>query len=323
MKQFALAELVGAASGRIVDTALPQPASGEVRVRVEAVGLGFVDDLIVSGRYQWKPQLPFVPGGEIVGTVEAVGEGVQGLTTGTRVAAWRMGGGLCEYCTLPAGYLVPVPAPLASADAAGMVLDYATADYALIGRGQLRKGDTVFVLGATGGVGGAAVRIARAVGAEVIAGVSKLSQGDKVLADGASAVVDCSAPDWRDQLRGHPLDLVFDPLGGAFTEPAFRSLGKLGRHLVVGFAAGGIPALPVNLPLLKSASLVGVDVRFFAESDPEGFRQRLALVFDQAARGSLRPPETLCFSLGEAAAAFAALTRRGRGGKVVVCPQLS
>lgn len=324
MKRIAVHTLDGVGALVCEDAALPEPGPGEVRLKVGAVGLGFVDGLVIAGKYQWKPPLPFVPGGEIAGTVDAVGEGVAAWEPGQAVTAWLMGGGLSEYCVLPSKSLVAVPNGLAAETAAAVLLDYATADYALTLRGSLRAGETVFVLGANGGVGGAAMAIARADGARVVAGVSGPARRDAAVARGASATVDLSRADWREELRavlaGGAPDVVVDPLGGDFTEPAFRSLGKAGRHLVIGFAAGRIPALPVNLALLKNAALVGVDVRHFAEQDNATFTARLARLLQRIAHGELQAPPIAPFPLARAPEAFAALAQRGRIGKVVVVP---
>ena len=233
LKRVAVHALDGIAALVHEEAPLPEPGPGEVRLKVGAAGLGFVDGLLIAGKYQWKPPLPFVPGGEIAGTVDAVGEGVAGWTRGQPVAAWLMGGGLAEFCVLPASSLVAVPESVATQAAAAVLLDYATADYALNLRGVLRAGETVFVLGANGGVGGAAMAIAKADGAKVVAGVSSPARRDAAMARGASATVDLSQANWREELRavlaGGAPDIVVDPLGGDLTEPAFRSLAKGGR----------------------------------------------------------------------------------------------
>lgn len=322
MKRVAVHRLEGVDALVLEDVPAPEPAVGEVRLRVGAVGLGFVDELLIAGRYQWKPPLPYVPGGEIAGTIDAVGDGVAGWSAGQRVVAWRMGGGLAEYCTVPAGALVPVPDGLPLETAAAVVLDYATADYALNVRGRLQPDEAVFVLGANGGVGGAAMQIARANGATPVAGVSAGHRRDAAMARGAMATVDLSAPDWRDELRavlkGKAPDVVVDPLGGPLTEPAFRSLAKRGRHLVIGFAAGGIPALPVNLALLKNADLLGVDIRDFAESEPDRFAERVKTLLERIARGELAPPPVCKHDFSASKDAFRSLQSRDRSGKPVI-----
>ncbi|QCI95860.1 NADPH:quinone oxidoreductase family protein [Novosphingobium sp. EMRT-2] len=325
MKRVAVHRLDGIDALVLDEAPVPQPASGEVRLRVNAVGLGFVDGLLIAGQYQWKPPLPYVPGGEIAGTIDAVGEGVTGWSAGQRVVAWRMGGGLAEYCTVPTGALVAVPDRVPLETAAAVVLDYATADYALNVRGRLQPGETVFVLGANGGVGGAAMQIARANGAIPVAGVSAGHRRDAAMARGAMATVDLSAPGWRDELRavlkGKAPDVVVDPLGGPLTEPAFRSLAKRGRHLVIGFAAGGIPALPVNLALLKNADLLGVDIRDFAESEPDRFAERVKTLLDRIARGELASPPVCKHDFAASKDAFRSLQRRDRSGKPVIALQ--
>ncbi|MFN3457756.1 MAG: NADPH:quinone oxidoreductase family protein [Novosphingobium sp.] len=324
MKRVAVHALDGIAALVHEEAPLPEPGPGELRLKVGAAGLGFVDGLLIAGKYQWKPPLPFVPGGEIAGTVDAVGEGVTGWALGQAVGAWLMGGGLAEFCVVPASSLVALPHGIGIEVAAAVLLDYATADYALNLRGALRAGETVFVLGANGGVGRAAMAIAKADGAKVVAGVSGPARRDAAMARGASATVDLSQANWREELRavlaGGAPDIVVDPLGGDLTEPAFRSLAKGGRHLVIGFAAGRIPALPVNLALLKNAALVGVDVRHFAEQDTATFTARLTRLLQRIARGDVQAPPVMPFPLAQAQDAFAALAQRGRNGKVIVVP---
>ncbi len=322
MKRIAVHALDGIEALTIEDAPLPEPEPGEVRLRVGAVGLGFVDGLLIAGKYQWKPPLPYVPGGEIAGVIDATGPGVAGWAVGQQVATWQMGGGLAEYCVVPASSLVGLPAGLDLETAAAVLLDYATADYALHVRGRLQPGETVFVLGANGGIGHAAMQLAKAAGATVIAGVSCNDRREAALRKGAGATVDLSSAAWRDELRaivgaGAP-DIVVDPLGGPFTEPAFRSLAKRGRHLVIGFAAQGIPSLPINLALLKNADLVGIDIRDFCAHDPQGFQERLRWLFGCIIRGEIAPPPVIQHSLTCAKDAFESLQQRGRLGKVVI-----
>ena len=322
MKRIAVHSLFGVDALAIEDAPRPEPGPGEVRLRVGAVGLGFVDGLLISGTYQWKPPLPYVPGGEIAGVIDATGPGVTCCVVGQRVATWQMGGGLAEYCVIPASTLVCLPAGLELETAAAVLLDYATADYALHVRGRLQAGETVLVLGANGGVGHAAMQLSKAAGGTVIAGVSCDDRRESALRTGAGATVDLSSPAWRDELRsitGSKLpDIVVDPLGGEFTEPAFRSLAKRGRHLIIGFAAQGIPRLPVNLALLKNADLVGIDIRDFCAQDPRAFAKRLEILFDRIVRGEVATPAVSRFSLRTAQDAFRSLQKRGRTSKLVI-----
>ncbi|SMQ69652.1 NADPH:quinone reductase [Altererythrobacter xiamenensis] len=260
----------------------PTPGEGELLISVEATALGFVDQLVMRGLYQIKPPTPFVPGGEVVGTVEAVGPGVLGFVPGQRIAAWQFGGGLAEMTIVRQDHAVPVPADLEPAAAASLLLDYLTAYYGLFDRGGLKPGQLVLVTGASGGVGAAAVRLASAASVSVIGLASSDEKREMVSRAGASLVIDYRNENWREELkRAHPsgVDMVFDPVGGGLFEPCFRSLAKRGRHLVVGFASrDSIPSLPANLPLLKSGELVGVDARYLWETDPVRVRQVLSIV---------------------------------------------
>lgn len=302
-----------------------QPAPGQVRVAVEATALGYVDQLVMRGLYQVKPPLPFVPGGEIVGTVEAIGAGVTGFVLGQRVASWQFGGGLANTALLAAEHTVAVPDGLAPETVAALLLDFLTAYYGLYDRGGLKPGQTVLVTGASGGVGSAAVQLASSGAARVIALASGPEKQAMAAELGAELVIDYRDAVWRNYLKqAFPggVDRVFDPVGGALFEPCFRSLAKTGRHLVVGFAGGdAIPVLPANLPLLKSAELVGVDARYLWESDPARVRQILSSILNLAKAGRIRAVIDQLFSLDQAAAAIARITQAQRLGKVVVAPQ--
>ena len=268
------------------EVALPKPGAGELRIEVEATALGFVDQLVMRGLYQVKPALPFVPGGEIVGIIDAIGAGVEGFAIGQRVATWQYGGGLADRAIIEQRYTVAVPDTLDPADAAAILLDYLTAYYALFDRGSLRPGQSLLVTGASGGVGSAAVQLAKAAHASVIGLASGEAKMRHVAAIGVDLVLDYRDDDWRAQLKAKVaggVDMVFDPVGGAVFEPCFRSLAKRGRHLVVGFAAGGtIANLPANLPLLKSGELIGVDARYLWDTDPARVREILTIVLDMA-----------------------------------------
>lgn len=305
------------------DVPIPEPGEGQVRLRVEAVALGYVDALIAAGGYQHKPTPPYVPGAEIVGIVDRLGRNVHGVAIGQRVASWQLlaGGGLADYALSPAASLMPVPDQLPSAVAASLLLDHLTAWYALFDRGRLRAGESVLVLGAAGGVGSAAVQLASSVGAQVVAAASTASKRDYALSLGAACAIDYRADDWREDLRrqvGGAVDMVVDPVGGASFEPAFRSLAKGGRHLILGFAGGAVPALPANLPLLKNGALIGVDARHLFESDRPRAIEIWRALYAQAAEGRLQPRAIRSYGFGEAARAFAALARRDDPGKIVV-----
>lgn len=320
---------VGHALGSIEGFALeltrrPRPGPSEIMIRVEAVGLGFVDALVMQGLYQTKPPLPFVPGGEIVGVVEEVGEAAQGLVPGQRIAAWQFGGGLADLAIVNAHDAVAVPDGVEPAAAAAVVLDYLTAYYGLFDRGGLKPGEVVLVTGASGGVGSAAVQLSAAACSQTIAlasGAPKLAYTRDL---GAVLALDYGAADWRTQLKHTFQDgvsLVFDPVGGEVFEPAFRSLAKQGRHLVVGFAAGtGIPRLPANLVLLKSGALMGVDARYLWDTDKSRMRTILSMVLGMVHAGKIEPHIAERVPLEDAHRAFLALADRNRIGKVIVQP---
>jgi len=317
----------GAALGSLDDFSLttvsvPVPGTGQVRVRVEATALGFVDGLIVQGRYQIKPPLPYIPGGEIAGVVEAVGPGVETVQAGDRVVTWQLGGGLAEQVVLDARDIDVLPSGLPSQAAAAMLVDFQTSHYAVCELARVAAGETVLVFGASGGVGSAAVQMAANTGAFVIAAASTDDKRNAALALGARATVDYTRQDWREELKrvapGGVVDVVVDPIGGSSFEPAFRSLAKDGRYLVIGFASGTIPSLPVNLALLKSASLVGVEIRHLLARDPSKARRIRRALFSMVENGRLQPPRTVPYPLAESREAMQMTMSRQRMGKVVV-----
>lgn len=303
---------------------IPAPGADEILLRVEATSLGFVDALVMRGLYQARPPLPFTPGGEIVGRIEALGPGVTGFTLGQRIASWQFGGGLAEQAIVRATNSVAVPDALDAPTASALILDFLTAHYGLFDRGNYQASQSLLVTGASGGVGSAAVQLAHACGGAVIGLASGEAKMRHVAALGADMVLDYRDTDWRAQLKArHPLgvDRVFDPVGGPLLEACFRSLAKHGRHLVVGFASGdGIPQLPANLPLLKSGELAGVDARYLGESDPARVRAILGFIFRLAERRRIRAVIDQIFPLAEAPAAFRALGSASRIGKIVVAP---
>lgn len=300
----------------------PAPGPGEVLLHVEACGVNFPDTLLIEGRYQQKPPLPFAPGGEVCGTVAALGEGVAGPPPGTRVAALITWGGFAEAVAVEAARIVPVPEGVAPEVAASICLAYGTVLHALRDRGALQPGETLLVLGAAGGTGMAAIQIGRLLGARVIAAASTAEKRAACLAQGAEAAIDYTAEGWRDELRaltgGRGVDVVFDPVGGAQAEPALRSMAWRGRYLVVGFAAGEIPRLPFNLALLKGCAIVGVFYGDFARREPEANRALLAELFAWVAAGRLAPHISATYPLEQAAAALEALAARRATGKLVL-----
>jgi len=253
-----------------------------------------------------------------------VGPGVTRPLVGERVVTWQLGGGLAEYVVVDAADVDVAPSGLPMPIAAAMLVDYQTAHYALFDQGRLTAADTLLVLGAGGAVSSAAIQLAVHAGARVIAAASSESKRKAACELGAVAAIDYSLPDWRDALRSvapEGVDVVLDPVGANMLEPAFRSLAKGGRYLVIGFAGGAIPSLPVNLALLKNATLHGVDVRYFLTTRPEQARRVRAALFSMVARGHLRPPATIAFPLASASDAVLATFDRARRGKIVVLPE--
>lgn len=324
MKAFQGHRLGAVEDFALEDRTIGAPQAGEILLQVEATALGFVDALVMRGLYQVQPPLPFIPGGEIVGRIEAVGDGVAGFAPGQRVASWQFGGGLAEQAIVSAANSVAVPDALEAASASALILDFLTAYYGVFDRGGYQPGQSLLVTGASGGVGSAAVQLAHASGGIVVGLASGEAKMRHVAALGADLVLDYRDPDWRARLKArHPagVDRVFDPVGGPLFETCFRSLAKHGRHLVVGFASGdGIPRLPANLPLLKSGELAGVDARYLGESDPARVRTILEIIFGLAERKRITAVIDRTFALADAPTAFETLASATRIGKIVVTP---
>ena len=300
---------------------VPEIGPGGVRIRVAACGVGYVDSLVALGRYQVKPPLPHVPGQEVAGVVDAVGAEVTGLAVGQRVVAMAARG-FAELAAAPAALTWPIPDGLPFAEAASLPLNYLTALHGLADRGRLAAGETLLVLGAAGGVGSAAVQVGKALGARVVAAASTDAKRAFAQAQGADAVLDTEVDGWRDRLKaacgGRGPDVVFDPVCGPLFEPAFRSLHWRGRHLVVGFVGGPIPALPANLTLMKGAALVGVDIRQHMLFDGGEVPGQMARLLGWAADGRIRPAVGAKFAFsGFGAALNAAISGKGLG-KVVL-----
>lgn len=300
----------------------PEPKNGEVRVAIRAASLNFPDLLIVQNKYQMKPPLPFVPGSEYAGVVDAVGAGVTHLKVGDAVAAFGGTGGFGTHAVVNAGLVMPMPAGFAFDDAAAFILTYGTTHHALLDRGALKAGETVLVLGAAGGVGTAAIQIAKAVGARVIAAASSDEKCALCRELGADATINYSTANIRDELKaltdGKGPDVVYDPVGGDLAEPVFRSIAWRGRYLVVGFAQGGIPALPLNLALLKGASIVGVFWGEFARREPKGNAKALAELAQWYAQGKVKPVIDSRLPMAQLPQAFARMGSRQVRGKLVM-----
>lgn len=284
---------IGVEALRWTELDTPEPGAGQIRVAIHAASLNFPDLLTVQNKYQIKPPLPFVPGSEFSGTVEKVGEGVHQLKVGDPVATVGVSGGFATHACVDAATVLALPSGFDLDDAAAFVLTYGTAHHALMDRAGLRAGETILVLGAAGGVGTAAIQIAKAAGARVIAAASNAAKCAFCAQIGADEVINTGQDNLRDALRaataGRGPDVVYDPVGGALAEAAFRSIAWRGRYLVVGFAAGPIPALPWNLALLKGASIVGVFWGDFVRREPKAFQASLRELFAWYAQGKIRP----------------------------------
>ena len=299
----------------------PVPGPEHVVVDVAAAGLNFPDTLIIQGKYQFQPPLPFSPGGEAAGVVSAIGDGVDGVSVGDRVIAMSPYGAFAEKWRVPASSVIPMPQGLDLVTAAGFALTYGTAYHALKDRAGLRSGETVLVLGASGGVGSATIELARHFGATVIAAASTAHKLEFCRELGADHLVNYVDESLRERVRAitgdRGVDVVFDPVGGGFTEAAFRSLGWNGRHLVVGFADGDIPSLPVNLALLKGASLVGVFWGRSLKEEPETARSNFVDLARLSGEGVIRPRISQRFALEQYEEAFAVFENRTVMGKAV------
>lgn len=300
----------------------PEPKAGEVRIRIEAASLNFPDLLIVQNKYQMKPPLPFVPGSEYAGIVEVVGEGVTHLQVGQAVACLTGTGGFGTHTLAPAKLCMPLPAGFGSVDAAAFIMTYATSHHALLDRGQLKAGETVLVLGAAGGVGTAAIQIAKASGARVIAAASTKEKCDLCIAQGADATINYNKDNFRERLKelteGKGPDVIYDPVGGDYAEPAFRSIAWRGRYLVVGFAAGPIPALPWNLALLKGASIVGVFWGDFSRRESAANAAMMQELAQWYGQGKIKPVIHKTMPMAELKQAYAEMGSRGVMGKLVM-----
>ena len=300
----------------------PAPQPGQVLVEIAAASLNFPDLLMVQNKYQIKPPLPFVPGAEFAGVVEAVGEGVKHLRVGQHVACLAGAGGFGTHALATAALCLPLPDGFALVDAAAFTMTYATSHHALIDRAQLQAGETVLVLGAAGGVGTAAIQIAKAAGATVIAAASTDEKCALCRTLGADSTLNYSREDLREGVKrltgGKGPDVVYDPVGGDFAEPAFRSIAWRGRYLVVGFASGPIPALPLNLPLLKGASLVGVFWGDFAKREPQANAAMMGTLVQWYGQGKVKPVIDSTLPMTELPAAYARMGARSAMGKLVL-----
>lgn len=308
----------------MADVAMPSPAPGESVVKVRAAGLNFFDVLLIAGKYQHKPPFPFAPAAEFAGVVERMSGNADGFVAGDRVMGWLGHGAACEYVVAPAEALIKIPDALDFERAAALGVTYGTSYYALKDRAGLKPGETIAVLGAAGGVGLAAVELARLMGARVIACASSAEKLAFARAHGADETVNYSEENLRDALRdrtsGRGVDVVYDPVGGDYTEAAVRALDWEGRLLVVGFAAGEIPKLPLNLTLLKSCDIRGVFWGAWTRREPAAHRANMQQLVAWAADGKLSVHVQAAYPLERTAEALQALADRKVMGKLVVVP---
>jgi NADPH2:quinone reductase len=306
------------------DAAAPQPGPGQITVRVRASGMNFLDTLIVSGKYQVKPPLPFSPGAEIAGEVLAVGPDVGRFKPGDRVCAFTYYGGFAEICSANAAFAWHLPESIDDVVAAASLITYGTAWLGLADRAQIRPGETCLVLGAAGGVGLAAIQVAKKFGAQVIAGVGSTARMQICRDHGADECIDYSASDFRDQLKsllaGRPLNVVVDTVGGSASQIVLRQLSWRGRLLVIGFAAGEIPQLPSNLILLRGVDVMGVVLDGLFKHEPDRAAQMMNSLFSAIASGVLKPPVTEVLRLEEVPEALVRMAQRQAHGKRVVRP---
>ena len=300
----------------------PEPGKGQARIAVRAVGINFPDVLIIQNLYQFKPPLPFSPGGELSGIVDAVGEGVTNVKPGDRVIAMIGNGGMAEQVLAPAAALIPMTDAMPFDVAAGFTMTYGTSHHALKQRARIQPGETLLVLGAAGGVGLAAVELGKLMGAKVIAAASSEEKLALCRQYGADETINYAEGDLRDGIKaatgGRGVDVVYDPVGDRFAEPAFRSMAWNGRYLVVGFAGGEIPKLPLNLPLIKGASLVGVFWGAFTGHEPALHQENMRELLQWYSEGKLKPHISKTYPLSEGGAAIRWLMDRKATGKVVV-----
>ncbi len=306
----------------VEDVPSPEAGKGQVVLSVKASGVNFPDTLIIQGKYQFKPELPFSPGGEVAGVVKTVGEGVTSLKPGDRVIASSGWGGFAEELVVDATRTIPMPDNMDFVPASGFVLTYGTSYHALKDRAQLKAGETMLVLGASGGVGLSAVQLGKVMGAKVIAAASTDQKLEVCKANGADELINYAKDDLRARVKevtlGKGVDVVYDPVGGAYSEPALRELAWKGRFLVIGFAAGDIPKVPLNLPLLKGCAIVGVFWGSFTKREPDANRKNNEDLLQFFAQGKVKPHIHATYPLERAADALNDMMYKRVSGKVVL-----
>jgi NADPH:quinone reductase len=324
MRAVRVHELEGPRGLRVDDVPEPSPGQGEILVDVRAAGVNFPDVLLSHGKYQFRPDPPFSPGGEAAGIVRAVGAGVISLAVGDRVAASMLHGAFAERIVVPELAAVKVPDEIPFETAAATLLTYATTLHALSDRAAITAGETLLVLGAAGGVGLAAVQLGKVLGARVIAAASTDEKVAFCREHGADEGVQYAREDLKERVKaltqGQGADVVYDPVGGAHAEPALRAIAWKGRYLVVGFASGEIPKIPLNLVLLKGCQIVGVFWGSFAMRAPEANRDNARRIFEWVKKGDLHPHVDATYPFSEAAIALERLAQRDVKGKLVLVP---
>ncbi len=302
----------------------PQPGPGQVLIAVKAAGVNFPDTLIIQNKYQFKPALPFSPGGELAGTITAIGPDVKGWTVGQNVIAFTGWGAFAEEVVADAIKLIPIPPGVPFDIAASFVMTYGTSYHAVKDRAAIQPGETMLVLGAAGGVGLAAVEIGKALGARVIAAASTDEKLAVCREHGADETINYSTEDLRERIKaltdGKGVDVVYDPVGGIYSEPALRSMAWRGRFLVVGFANGEIPKIPLNLTLLKGSSIVGVFWGDYARREPKANAKDLMELVGMMQAGTIKPLISARYSFAQAAEALNAVMQRKVTGKIVLVP---
>lgn len=324
MRAVRVHELTGPQALRVDEVPTPPVGAGQVLIDVRAAGVNFPDILITRGQYQFKPATPFSPGGEAAGVVSAIGSGVTSLQVGDRVAATMLYGGFAEQIVVPELACVKLPDAVSFEVGAATLLTYLTTMHALVDRAAIKAGESMLVLGAAGGVGTSAVELGALLGARVIAAASSAEKLAFCREHGATETIDYSREDLKDRIKaitkGNGVDVVYDPVGGALTEAAVRGTAWQGRYLVIGFASGEIPKLPLNLVLLKGCQIVGVFWGAFAMREPARNRAHAEQVFAWVADRKLNPAIDAALPFSQAADALARIERRQVKGKLVLVP---
>jgi NADPH2:quinone reductase len=317
-------ELTGPKSLRVDEIPAPTPGSGEVLIEVRAAGVNFPDVLLTYGKYQFKADPPFIPGGEAAGIVRAVGAAVTEVAVGDRVATTMMSGAFAEQIVVPEAAVVKLPDVVTFEIGAATLLTYATTLHALVDRAAIQRGETLLVLGASGGVGTAAIELGKALGAHVIAAASSDDKVAYCKERGASDGINYAREDLKERAKalthGNGANVIYDPVGGPFAEAALRSIAWEGRYLVVGFATGEIPKIPLNLVLLKGCQVVGVFWGSFAMREPSKNHANARKILEWVADGKLRPHVDTVMPFAEAGAALARMEKRDVKGKLVLVP---